>query len=54
VGGPYARLHAMNGFVGISVKRPETRQEHVERVCSDLKEACGVLVVGWAVLTEKD
>lgn len=36
----------------ISVKKPETRQEHVERVRTELKEGCAGHAVGTAVFTE--
>jgi uncharacterized protein YdeI (YjbR/CyaY-like superfamily) len=37
----------------ISVKAPETRREHVERVCSELNEGMRRRAVGWAVSTER-
>ncbi len=36
----------------ISVKTPETRREHVERVCTELTKECAARAVGWAVFTE--
>jgi uncharacterized protein YdeI (YjbR/CyaY-like superfamily) len=37
----------------ISVKKPETRRQHVERVRTELKEACADLAVGMAVFTAR-
>ena len=37
----------------ISVKKPETRREHVERVWRNLKKGRAAHVVGWVVLIER-
>src|SRR5690348_2035124 len=35
----------------LSVKKPETRRQHVERVCKELREGCADLVAGPVALT---
>jgi hypothetical protein len=46
---------ATSGSAGvISVKKPETRRQHIERVCTELKEVMRRLAAGQAVFTAEN